>query len=76
MKAANKITNWTHDKPTEAGDYLCCYGDVEVSENVIFTRILNLDGILVDLEGNLTADYRSPFKFARLIYEPTERTAL
>ena len=62
MKAANKITSWTYDKPTEEGDYLCCYGDVETPKNVEFIRI---DEYCVRVFSN-------SYKFARLVYAPSE----
>ena len=34
----NKITEWDYDFPTEPGDYLVCYGDVETRDSVSFRR--------------------------------------
>lgn len=76
MKAANKITNWTYDKPTEAGDYFCCYGDVETPANVEFERYTKVDGVLETELGFRPRSYSNSFKFARLIYAPTELKAM
>ncbi len=68
----NKITEWSHDTPTEPGDYACCRGDVEVQANVTFERFHDVNGQLQDTNFNLVSEYVSCFKFARLIYAPSE----
>ena len=68
----NIINKWSYDKPTEPGDYLTCYGDVEVSENILFERFSNVDGQLQDELGYFAIAYGSHIKFARLVYSPTE----
>ena len=73
----NKIENWSYDKPTEAGDYLCCYGDVETPKNVEFIRVVENTGELFDeATGWLIHEYSSSYKFARLIYAPSELEGL
>ena len=76
MKAANKITNWTYDKPTEAGDYLVCLGDVETPNNVIFVRFDKELAARVNSIPLKPEDFSDSYKFARLIYEPTELKAM
>ena len=44
----NIINNWSYSKPTEPGDYLVCYGDVETRFNVEAIRIETVDGELMD----------------------------
>ena len=68
----NIINNWSYDKPTEPGDYLCCQGDVEVSHNVTLERFKSFNGQLKDILNTPIDNYHSSYKFARLVYSPTE----
>lgn len=70
--ANNIITNWSWDKPVDTGDYLACYGDVETPANVHFARVLLFDGELVTEDGTAIADYNKSFKWAKLVYAPSE----
>jgi len=71
----NIVDQWQWDQPTEEGDYLCCYGDVETPENVCFIRLrFDVTGTLVDRESNSrpVSCYGKTYKFARLVYCPSE----
>lgn len=68
----NKITEWSYEKPTEPGDYLCCFGDVETPANVHFERFYLSSDILVNKISLPVRDYHRSVKFARLIYAPSE----
>ena len=69
----NQITNWSYDKPTEEGDYLVCWGDVETQANIMHERFIptGVKG-LQDLSGVYACDYSNSCKFARLVYASTE----
>ena len=68
----NIINNWSYDKPTEPGDYLCCKGDVETFQNVNFQRFSLFNGRLSDDNLVDICRYHESIKFARLVYSPTE----
>ena len=71
----NIINNWDYAKPTEPGDYLFCYGDVETKENIEFVRIYYCadNECLIDSDGLLIGpNYANGYKFARLVYSPVE----
>ena len=68
----NIINNWSWEKPTEPGDYLCCQGDIETEANITWERFVKVDGQLEDNCGVLSSEYHSSYKFARLVYSPTE----
>ena len=68
----NIINNWSYFKPTEPGDYLICWGDVETPANVEFDQFKIVDGVLIDSSKNLVSGYLNSYKFARLVYSPTE----
>ena len=68
----NIINNWSYDKPTEPGDYLCCWGDVETQANVFHAEFRVVRGQLEDRNGHLLSDYTENHKYARLVYSPTE----
>ena len=68
----NIINNWSYSKPTEPGDYLVCYGDVETPMNVFHSRFKEADGFLQDASGFYPSNYSDSYKFARLVYSPTE----
>ncbi len=72
----NKITEWSYDKPTEPGDYLVCRGETESQENVTFERFHFNNGALRDQNYDYVSDYHSSFKYARLIYAPSELKGL
>jgi len=40
--------SFTYDKPTEAGVYLCCYGDVPTPENM-WATYLDSSGVAHDM---------------------------
>jgi hypothetical protein len=67
----NIINKWSYSKPTEPGDYLVCYGDVETPANVFYVRLSNVYGILSGEDG-FQLDHILSYKFARLVYSPTE----
>ena len=68
---SNTINNWTYTTPTKSGDYLVCFGDVETPKNVRFERFSLEDGQLRTSDGE-PISYSSSYKFARLVYSPTE----
>jgi hypothetical protein len=68
----NIINNWSYDKPTEPGDYFVCLGDVETRSNIEFDRFDSARGGLIDSDGVYVAGYNESYKFARLVYSPTE----
>ena len=69
----NIINNWSYSKPTEPGDYLTCLGDIETEDNVEFEQFRIEAGSLVSVQhGYQLEDYSPSFKFARLVYSPTE----
>lgn len=68
----NIIDQWSYEKPTEPGDYLICLGDVETPANVEFMIFRIVGGLLMDSDNNAVADYHRSYKFARLVYSPTE----
>ncbi len=72
----NKITEWSHEIPTEPGDYLCCMGDVETPLNVSYERFHEADGHLEDTSFRRVSDYNKSVKYARLIYAPSELKGL
>lgn len=67
----NIINNWSYEKPTEAGDYLVCFGDLETEANVRFERFSIDNGQLRTSDGE-SISYSGSYKFARLVYSPTE----
>lgn len=74
-QSVNIIASWSWNHPTEEGDYLVCYGDVETSENVFFMRLHHdPTGTLVDRENDSrpVLGYPPTYKFAKLIYRPSE----
>ena len=72
-EAVNIIKNWSYTPPTKEGDYLVCYGDVETEENTFVFRAKEWQGGLVDKDtGMKISDYSSHYKFARLVYRPSE----
>ena len=71
----NIINNWSYEKPTEPGDYLICYGDVETKENTdsVSIHYCTDNECLVDCSSLcITGDYANGHKFARLVYSPVE----
>ena len=68
----NIITNWSYDKPTQEGHYLCCFGDVETHNNVIIDSYEFQKGALRDREGLKVSSYSRSYKFAKLVFSPTE----
>ena len=69
----NIINNWSYDMPTEPGDYLCCWGDVETKHNISFHRLSeHHESGLFDQDTGLRLDDITSCKFARLVYSPTE----
>ena len=74
----NRIEEWVFGKcPEEEGDYLMCYGDVETPNNVFYVRLeRNKDGAMADIsdrDNKVLMDWDfSSYKFARLIYSPTD----
>ena len=68
----NIINNWSYDKPTEPGDYLVCYGDVETSQNVFHVRLSEVHGQLRGEDGFQLSTLSPSYKFARLVYSPSE----
>jgi hypothetical protein len=68
----NIINNWSYDKPTEPGDYFVCRGDIETEDNITFEKFKLFNGQLEDSMDFPSADYGSSYKFARLVYSPTE----
>jgi hypothetical protein len=69
----NIINNWSWKKPTEPGDYLVCYGDVETPANVSFVRFTKTsNGELYSFYENRYTFDAGSYKFARLVYSPTE----
>jgi len=78
-QSINIITNWSWDHPADEGDYLVCYGDVETPENVYFIRLRrDPTGTLVDRENDSrpVLGYPPTYKFAKLIYSPSEIKAI
>lgn len=77
MGNRNKITNWSYDKPTEPGVYLCCFGDVEVWSNISIVQLRMNDSeacevhtggdSLVDPFGDAIGTYSNGCKWARLL---------
>ena len=80
MNNNNAITEWSYKKPTEQGDYLVCYGDVETESSVTYERFymastgttLGHKEELFDSDGVWLKDYSSSCKYARLIYTSSE----
>tara|TARA_R110000851_G_scaffold268852_1_gene421573 strand:+ start:763 stop:996 length:234 start_codon:yes stop_codon:yes gene_type:complete len=68
----NIINNWSYDKPTEPGDYLVCGGDVEAAASVEYMRFRIVSGALVDKDSVSVREYHNSYKFARLVYSPSE----
>ncbi len=66
----NKIENWSNDQPTEEGDYLVCFGDVETpGGNVHFMRLkFRRGGKLLDSLSTEISEYADSCKFAKLVY--------
>ena len=65
----NKITEWSYDLPTEQGLYLCCDGDIEVPQSMVYFS-LKQDGdnnLHDDNWGYLDQFDGSGFKWARLL---------
>ena len=68
----NIIENWSYDKPTEEGYYLVCFGDVETPNNVSIDSYEFQKGALRDKEGLKVSEYSRSYKFAKLVFAPTE----
>lgn len=68
----NIINKWSYSKPTEAGLYLVCKGDVETDDNVECMRFRFVERVLIDRDYVSARKYHSSYKFARLVYSPTE----
>lgn len=68
-KMKNAIANWSYEKPSDEGDYLACYGDVETPANVHYLRLKVIDGELRDesTHTKITA-YGDSYKFAQLVF--------
>ncbi len=64
----NKITEWSYELPTELGLYLCCDGDIEVPQSIVYFDLKDKDGELYDYNwGYLKQLDESGFKWARLL---------
>jgi len=72
----NFIKEWSYDKPTEAGYYLRCYGDVETENNVDPVKVVKVRDqmFVLDTKGERTSisTLSDHYKWAKLIYSPTE----
>lgn len=63
----NNITEWSYEKPTEPGLYLCCYGDVETHSNISFVKFEMEYGTLYGQHGEAAWSYSKSCKWARLL---------
>jgi hypothetical protein len=64
----NVVLNWDYTPPTMPGLYLCCYGDVETTQNIRMVRFAAYgDGHLVTEDGIKPTDFNSRYKWAKLL---------
>ena len=68
----NEVKDWSWEKPTEPGIYICCHGDVETAANMWMLSITELGQSYVltdqiDMEDDIS-NYTESVKYAKLTF--------
>ncbi len=57
---------FTYEKPTVSGHYLCNKGDVVTDESLFYSHFKESEGILVDQSGTPALAYYKSIKFLKI----------